>query len=227
MDVETYKLSRTFLFRYHTLRTMRDILKREDGVPAHKCTPQWFLEHYLRCAYPPYSRWQRISSLDDVESSDEGSTIHRGQIFVPHPDFQTQRPRHLRTIHRNEVWSIFASHCEWILSLVEKHKDLKGKVNTQSWRNFSKQVPQLRQRAMPDKNTDGEWGLRDEQGGSPIGNISVPSLSVSKAISQPKTSKGQKNKKKSPSVKVWVFFIDCVTIFILLLSLLFIQHMPL
>ncbi|KAI0003682.1 hypothetical protein BJV74DRAFT_479086 [Russula compacta] len=114
MDVETYKLSRTFLFRYHTLRTMRDILKSED-VPAHKCTPQWFLEHYfLHCAYPPYSRWQRINSLDDAESSsDEDSTMHREQISVPYPDAQTHRPRHLRTIHRNEAWSIFASHCEY------------------------------------------------------------------------------------------------------------------
>jgi hypothetical protein len=37
MDIETYKLSRTFLFQHHTLRTMRDIL---NGALPHYDIPK-------------------------------------------------------------------------------------------------------------------------------------------------------------------------------------------
>jgi hypothetical protein len=201
MDVETYALSRSFLFRHHTLRAMRDILRSAgDGVPANLCTPQWFLENYLQhLAYPSQYRWQRINTLDDIESSDEGTSIasEHPSAVQPSSDAQTHRPRHLRTVHRNEVWSIFASHSKWILSLIEKHKDLKGKVNTQSWRIFLIQVPQLRQRAISYTNTAGKWGLLDEQQESnkirkiltfnPL-PISVPEVVTSQSI----TSKVQK-----------------------------------
>jgi hypothetical protein len=191
---------------------MRDILDRAGGggVPAHKCTPQWFLEQYfLHHAYPSYSRWQRINLLEGVESSDEGSDKH---LECP-PDAQTDTPRHLRTVHKNEVWSIFGSHSEWILSLVEKHKDLKGKVNTHTWRNFTLHVPQLRQRALINPDTDGKWGLKDEQEGdqmdkATLSDISPPPspspLPVPKAAvshEQPKSLKGQKYKKKKLSTK--------------------------
>jgi len=210
MDVETYNLSRTFLLRYHTLRTLRDILKSGHGVPATRCTPQWFLENYLlHSAYPSHCRWQRINSLDDMESSDEGTSIASEHTSAAHPssDAQTHRPRHLRTVHKNEVWSIFASHSKWILSLIEKHKDLKGKVNTQSWRLFLSQIPQLRQRAISDKDTFENWGLTDEQGGNKRGKIPtsdiLPSLSMPEAvISLLTTSKNQKHKKQSISTKV-------------------------
>jgi hypothetical protein len=208
MDVETYKLSRTFLFRHHTLKTMRDILNRAggDGVPARKCTPQWFLEQYfLHHAYPSHSKWQRINSLEDVESSDEGFDKH---LECP-PDAQTDTPRHLRTVHKNEVWSIFGSHSQWIFSLVEKHKDLKGKVNTESWKNFTTHVPQLRQRALINPDTDGKWGLRDEQGDQMDKTtvFDIPPLSPSEpmaAESQPKPFKSQK--KKKPFTKVCYYF---------------------
>lgn len=203
MDVETYHLSRTFLFRHHTLKTMRDILNRaaSDGIPAHKCTPSWFLEQYFTYhAYPSRSRWQRINFLEGVDSADEDSDIH-----PEHPsDAQTHIPRHLRTVHKNEVWSIFASHSEWILSLVEKHKDLKSKVNTQSWRLFLVQVPQLRQEALLNQDTDGRWGLKDEQGHQMEKEFIPNTLSPSSeaAVSQPKILKEKKPKKKKPSSKV-------------------------
>ena len=166
MDIETYKLSRTFLFRHHTLRTMRDILDRAAaaGVPASQCTPQWFIDQYLSYhAYPSHSKWQRINFLEGVESSDEGSSMPAKQTSYP-PNAQTHIPRHLRQVHKNEVWSIFASHSEWILSLIENHKDLKSKVNSQSWKIFFLTVSQLRQRALSDQDTDGKWGIRDEKG---------------------------------------------------------------
>jgi hypothetical protein len=198
MDIETYKLSRTFLFRYHILRTLRDILGRAGGdVPAQKCTPQWFLEMYfLHYAYPSCSKWKRTNFLEDVESSDEGTSrvleLNSGQPS----DAQTHRPRHLRTVHRNELWSIFASHSKWILSLAEKHKDLKGKVNTSSWRIFFVQIPQLRQRAMLDENTAGNWGLLDEQGSNKISISNIPPTSPSVPI------KTQKQNKQSATTKV-------------------------
>jgi hypothetical protein len=203
MDVETYKLSRTFLFRHHTLKTMRDILNQAagEGVPAHRCTPQWILDQYFNHhAYPSRSRWQRINFLEGAESSDEGS---------PHPeqppDAQTHTPRHLRTVHKNEAWSIFASHSEWILSLVEKHKDLKSKVNTQSWKIFLIQVPQLRERALLNQDTDGRWGFKDEQGyqveGAPIPDSFSPPPKEA-VVSQPTILKEKKYKKKKPPSKV-------------------------
>jgi hypothetical protein len=166
MDIESYKLSRTFLFRHHTLRTMRDILRKAGaGLPASKCTPQWFIDSYFpHHAYLSHYKWLRINSLEDVESSDEGSSTASEPTSVNRPsNAQTHRLRCLRTIHKNEVWSIFASHSRWILSLVEKHKDLKGKVNTQSWRIFHCQIPELRQTAILDQDTTGKWGLMDEQ----------------------------------------------------------------
>jgi len=208
MDIETYKLSRTFLFRYHTLRTMRDILESAGGdVTAQKCTPQWFLEiYFLYYAYPSCSKWKRTNFLEDVESSDEGTARAWELTSVQQPpDVQTHGPRHLRTVHRNEVWSIFASHSRWILSLAEKHKDLKGKVNTSSWRFFLIQIPLLRQRAMLDENTAGNWGLLDEQGSNkiPISDISPPSPSVPNiTIPQSSAPKDQKQKKKSTTTKV-------------------------
>jgi len=212
VDIETYKLSRTFLFRYHTLRTIRDILKSAGGdVSAQKCTPQWFLDNYfLHYAYPSRNKWKRTNYLEDVESSDEGTAwaLELTSVQQP-PDAQTLGPRHLRTVHRNEVWSIFASHSRWILSLVEKHKDLKGKVNTSSWRIFLVQIPQLRQRAMSDENTAGNWGLLDEEGSNklpkiPISDIPPPSPSVPNiTIPQSPAPKDQKEKKKkSTTTKV-------------------------
>jgi hypothetical protein len=204
MDVETYRLSRTFLFRHHTLRALRDILTSYgDGVSVDKRTPSWFLDHYiLSYAYPPHSKWHRINSLEDVESSDEDFGGSQNQISIPRPDdAQTTRPRHLRTVHRNEIWSIFASHSEWIFSLIQKHKDLKDKVDASTWGTFLMQVPRLRQRALLDAGTDGKWGLRDEQkGGYQISKaVSVDDLPKYQPEIKPITSMGLKHKQKSPS----------------------------
>lgn len=229
MDIETYKLSRTFLFRHHTLRLIRDILNTAgggNGVPAHKCTPQWFLEQYfLHHAYPSRSKWQRINFLEGVESAVESSDEGSG-IDAP-PDAQTHTPRLLRTIHKNEVWSIFGSHSEWILSLMEKHKDLKGKVNTQSWKYFIMHVPQLRQRALFNPDTDGKWGLKDEQGDQVDTSYIPPSSPPlpKAAVSQPQNHKGQKYKKKKPSTKVSYFLYQSQH-YIYLLLRLFLWQIP-
>ncbi|KAI9512594.1 hypothetical protein F5148DRAFT_1162695 [Russula earlei] len=204
MDIETYSLSRSFLFRHHTLRVMRDILNNQGArVSAQRCTPQWFIDQYLHhYAYPSHSRWQRINYLEGAASSDDDSSHY--QIPDDHPpDAQTHRPRHLRRVHKNEVWSIFVSHSEWIMSLVEKHKDLKSKVNTQSWRIFLMQVPQLRKGAILDEDTNGRWGLKDdynETGNTVTGNASSLPLPVPKVDS---SSRSYKKKKKS-SFKVVV-----------------------
>jgi hypothetical protein len=206
MDIETYQLSRIFLFRHHTLRTMRDILDRAAtaGIPASQCTPQWFIDQYLsHCAYPPHRKWQRINFLEGVESSDENSSIPAEQTSHP-PDAQTHIPRHLRRVHKNEVWSIFVSHSEWILSLIENHKDLKGKVNSHSWRIFLSTVPELRQKAF-DQDTVGRWGIKDENieemDKNPISNISSPSLSTKAVVPQATTTK-RINHKLKRSTKV-------------------------
>ena len=165
MDIETYKLSRTFLFRHHTLRAMRDILSRAAaaGVPASQCTLQWFIDKYLsHCAYPSSSIWQRINFLEGAESSDEGLDMSAKQMTRP-SDAQTHIPRHLRRVHKNEIWSIFSSHSEWILSLIENHKDLKGKVNSQSWKIFLSSVSNFRQTALLDQDTNRRWGIKDEK----------------------------------------------------------------
>lgn len=177
MDTQTYKFSRTFLFRHHTLKTLRDILSHyKSGVPTHKRSPQWFLEHYFHgFAYPSHRRWSRINSIEDADSSDEGPN----QMLNSRPaNAQTHRPRHLRVVHKNEVWSIFASHAHWIFSLVQDHKDLKSDVHSYGWESFLSKVPQLRKKAMSDQGTNGRWGLRDEQKQrcktSPVVEIPVP-----------------------------------------------------
>jgi hypothetical protein len=182
---------------------MRDIMKTVGAdVSAPKRTPLWFLEIYIRHYAQTYRTTQRINFLEAVESSDDASSV------MPElPDTQTHKLRHLRVVHRNEVWSIFASHSKWILSLVEKHKDLKGQVNTQSWRLFHYETQKLRQTAMRDEDTAGKWGLIDEQeskttvtGKIPIPNVSASSLSV--VTPQLPAPKGQKHKKKCTTTKV-------------------------
>ena len=212
MDIETYKLSRTFLFRHHTLRIMRDILHNAAaaGVPASRCTPQWFIDQYLgHHAYPSHGKWQRINFLEGVESSDEGFSKSAGQPSPP-SNAQTHIPRHLRQVHKNEVWSIFASHSEWILSLVENHKDLKSKVNSQSWKIFFLTVSQLRQKALSDQDTNGRWGIKDEgeqMDNQPKSNIPVSTSSSKTAESQPTVSKVKKSKTKKSYIEVKPYFI--------------------
>lgn len=207
MDVETYRLSRTFLFRHHTLRTMRNILSSyKSGVPTHQRTPQWFLEHYFHgFAYPPHRRWSRINFIEDAESSDEGPNDLKQMSNSRPANAQTHRPRHLRIVHKNEVWSIFASHSEWIFSLVQNHKDLKGEVNGYAWQNFLEKVPLLRKRATSDEETDGKWGLRDEQeeGGracetSPVVDVPAP-IPKPKPKPQPTSTSSKKRKCRTKS----------------------------
>ncbi|KAI9460587.1 hypothetical protein BJY52DRAFT_1262507 [Lactarius psammicola] len=211
MDIETYKLSRTFLFRHHTLRTMRDILSSyKSGVPTHKRTPQWFLEHYFHgFAYPSHRRWSRINTIEDAESSDEGPN-DLDQVSNSRPaNAQTRRPRHLRIVHKNEVWSIFASHSEWIFSLVQNHKDLKGEVHGYGWESFLAKVPRLRKSAVSDEETNGKWGLKDEQekGGHACKTSFVVDVPASTPKPKPRpqplatASKKRKRRTKSPPAR--------------------------
>ena len=212
IDVETYKLSRTFLFRHHTLRVMRDILSNyKSGVPTHKRTPQWFIDQYFRgFAYPPHRCWSRINSIEDAESSDEGpDDLVRISRSRP-ANAQTHRPRHLRIVHQNEVWSIFASHSEWIYSLVQNHKDLKGDIHGYSWESFLSKIPQLRKKAMSDEGTNGRWGLRDEQDGFQTKLVADIPASIPKPISQPSASKKRKHQTRSPPACVSGFLCDAV-----------------
>jgi hypothetical protein len=203
MDIQTYLFSRVFLFRHHTLRTLRDILGNyKGGVQTHKRTPQWFLENYLRgFAYPPHRRWSRINSLEDAESCDEGSNDF-DQMTISRPtDAQTHRPRHLRIAHKNEVWSIFASHGDWLFSLVQKHKDLKGEVNGHAWEAFMAKVPLLQKKALSDQGTNRKWGLQDEVRSHPVAAIPAP-VSLSKPLPPKSMPKKRKQRSKSPPIQV-------------------------
>lgn len=220
MDIETYKLSRTFLFRHHTLRTLRDILsKYKSGVSTHKRTPQWFLEQYFRgFAYPPRRRWSRINSAEGAESSDEAPNDLKQKSNSRPAGAPTRRPRHLRIVHKNEVWSIFASHSEWIFSLVQNHKDLKSEVHDSSWKPFHSKVPQFRKEAISVEETNGRWGLRDEQEEghnvcptrpaievpAPIPKPILKPISNPKPISQSTVNKKRKCRTKSPPALVRV-----------------------
>ena len=202
MDVQTYQLSRTFFFRHHTLRTLRDILTTyRAGVPTHKRTPQWFLDHYFHgFAYPSHRRWSRINSIEDAESSDEGLM----DLDQRPASAQTHRPHHLRVVHKNEVWSIFASHSAWIFWLVQEHKDLKGEAHGYGWESFLAKVSQLQKRAPSDQATNGRWGLQDE-----LGPISTPPRSNTQENPQLTVSKKRKRISKSPPAPVRGFLGYC------------------
>jgi hypothetical protein len=188
---------------------MRDILARAAAeVSASQCTPQWFIDEYFgHYAYPPHSKWQRINFLDGVASSDEG--FIKSIKHAPRPfDAQTYTPRHLRQVHKNEIWSIFSSHIEWILSLIENHKDLKSKVNSHSWKIFFLTVSQLRQRALSDQDTNRRWGIKDETEEQLVKQPNLPSsLSNKDAATQPTVSKVKKAKTKKTSITVCIFIL--------------------
>ncbi|KAF8274089.1 hypothetical protein EI94DRAFT_985381 [Lactarius quietus] len=152
LDVQTYKLSRTFLYRHHTLRTMREILSTyKSGVPTHKRTPQWFLEQYLSSfAYPSHRRWSRINSIEDAESSDEGP-INSDWLSSKPASAQTHRPRHLRIVHKNEVWSIFASHSDGSLGLCKNTKTLRVRYTAMHGSPSLQKFPNLGRRQSPIK----------------------------------------------------------------------------
>ncbi|KAI0275072.1 hypothetical protein BC834DRAFT_965512 [Gloeopeniophorella convolvens] len=201
MHVETYKLSRTFLFRYHTLWTMREIIKiQSEGVLPIKRTPEWFVTNYLAAsAYPVHRLWRRINYLEDAETTDEGSDGERDKRRRPigrPPDAQTRRKRLLRKVHSNEVRSIFASHVEWICRVLETNRDLRNKVNAHSWRKFLEEVPELRRRARNDATTNRRWGLRDEV--DPI-DACVPSDEDTEMVDVPRDSPPPVRKRKSRS----------------------------
>ena len=184
---------------------MRDILSNYmGGVPTYRRSPQWFLEHYFRgFAYPSCRRWSRVHTLEDAESCDEGSS-HFDQVTISRPtNAQTHRPRHLRIVHKNEVWSILASHSDWLFSLVRKHKDLKGQVNAILWESFHAKVPALQKKALSDQGTHGRWGLQDEhwQRGVPVAGIPAPA-SLPKPVPAKLTSKKRKQRSKSPTTQV-------------------------
>lgn len=214
MDIQTYLFSRVFLFRHHTLRTMRDILSNyKDGVPTHKRNPQWFLENYFHgFAYPSCHRWSRINSLEGAESCDEDSSRF-DQTSISRPtNAQTHRPRHLRIVHKNEVWSVFASHSDWVLSMVRKHKDLKGQVNAITWESFHGKVPSLQKKASSHQGTNGRWGLQDEhwQRGGSVAGIPAPS-----PLPKLAPSKKRKQRSKSPITQVSRFSLHSITISII------------
>ena len=162
---ETYELSRSYLGRYKVVATIEKICKdNPDTEPAQR-TPDWFIAQYLKShAYPEHKRWNRlIYNSDAADTADEGVAARpppqvRELLDAGFPGRPTKRPRHLRTVHRSEVASLFASVVEFV---VEEYGARQRKlINVDAWRAWTRKVNVARRRAAR-ADPPVPWGLRD------------------------------------------------------------------
>lgn len=189
LDTETYELSRTFLYRYHTLHTLEELHNRDQSrTPRNKRTPDWFASRYLhwQSYAPPTSRWRRTYYLEDAVDSDSGSDIvdidpeeYKTKECYRVPDEakdpedrarragrQTRVPRRVRKPHRAEILSVFASHCEWIIMEQMKRQKHKRILDVDIWQKWRNAVVLKGRRVARARRPRVKWGVRDEYDGS-------------------------------------------------------------
>ncbi|KAI0735151.1 hypothetical protein C8Q76DRAFT_791724 [Earliella scabrosa] len=145
MHIQTYELSRAYLFRYRLYQVIATLLKRDansdvttaNRVALEQRTPEWFIMLYVtHLAYHGSQRHYRpvFSSSD----SDIGDDIN-GRL-------RPSREHALRHVSRAEIRSKIAEHAEW---LVQDHQQRRmGKYfDVDVWEHWLPKVERMRKKA--------------------------------------------------------------------------------
>jgi hypothetical protein len=135
MDVEIFRRSRTFIRRYQLLDLMRTIISGDSAMPTEARTVDYFVDRYMQNYSFVEFRQRRLIHNVDADSGRNTSIL-----------------RHPRPIHRGEVYSVFAEHCEWILN--EPWVKRTKMLNLKEWEKFCEKAKKGRKSA-----TGMQWGL--------------------------------------------------------------------
>lgn len=157
-----------------------------DETEIEDRTINYFVDAYITrfsAGYEQKSLYSRlIFDFDDSDVDDDGTTTKK---------------RHLRTVHRKDIMSIFASHAEWILKDQLDRKE-KAFLNIKSWSHFCKQVTVGRREA---KKQDKRWGFaygEDLETGDTHNSIDFAKAGVTKEQLAEYRRKLQRHNKKKP-----------------------------
>ncbi|KAI0031165.1 hypothetical protein K488DRAFT_71641 [Vararia minispora EC-137] len=150
MHITTYNLSRTYLYRYKTLRTLRDLLEEREPVNVSSRTPKFYIRHYLDRAHDDKSvfRWRRILGASDAssdEDSDDSDVSEPPTAAREYPiGVFTRRPRRPRKVHRSEAAHALGAHVEWLIA--QAHAQTQGRplIDFPSWLRFADETIERR-----------------------------------------------------------------------------------
>jgi hypothetical protein len=118
---------------------MRTIVDNDlRNTPVENRTVKYFVKEYLeKHAHKRFHNHRYIFDDEDSDVDLDGNT----KLF-----------RHPRPMHRYEILSLFAEHCEWILN----DKWARKLVNVEKWKKFCKRV---RVEKSMSRQTGGRWGV--------------------------------------------------------------------
>ncbi|KAH7918532.1 hypothetical protein BV22DRAFT_1108332 [Leucogyrophana mollusca] len=134
MHINTCSKSQTYFWRYRLWKLMQDIVATDaKETPLRKRTPDWFIREYMdRFAYSEDNRYRRIIfDPEDPDVTDDVGTTHT--------------PRHFRTVHKSEVYGMFAAHADWLVT--DGTIKWRKLFDFNSWHRFSKTVIRQRREA--------------------------------------------------------------------------------
>jgi hypothetical protein len=167
--VLTWHFSRSYIFRYHTLSILARIAGLHPDVPLSGRTPKWFVDQYLDPGsdiwLPDYARWHRTLFDDEASDSDAGSDVERPDtttVRVPIGE-TSRRPRHARIVHHSEIFSVLASHADWLVAEQKLHMKHKRILDVDAWEKWAKE--NVKNRSLIDEVAGPRWGVRDEWDG--------------------------------------------------------------
>ncbi|KAI0335253.1 hypothetical protein GY45DRAFT_1366832 [Cubamyces sp. BRFM 1775] len=183
LHIHTFKRSRLYLARYRLYNVMTNLLCLDAGLnhhqsnktPLSKRTPDWFIDLYMtHMAQHGATRRHR-----PVHDSDSDSDIE------PHSGgrMRDAREHTLRHVSRAEVYSLFATHAEWVVQEVAALRMHKW-LDVDLWKRWLVDIRRIRRLAAREGV---QWGVSD--------GVEVSLGSIDEEIppvAPPKPKKGKK-----------------------------------
>ncbi|EGO22768.1 hypothetical protein SERLADRAFT_471165 [Serpula lacrymans var. lacrymans S7.9] len=135
LDAVTLDLSRNYLLRYKLTHIMEEIIRTDAAkTPLRQRTPEYFVRKYLEhYAYPNNARRRRLIFTESDPNVDSNGN--------------TRIPRHLRSVHKTEIFSLFASQAEWIYAYQCAKPKPRRVIDIKSWGEFIPTVNKARKNA--------------------------------------------------------------------------------
>ncbi|KAH9898382.1 hypothetical protein C8Q73DRAFT_684671 [Cubamyces lactineus] len=176
LHVHTFKRSRLYLARYRLFNVMTNLLCLDAGsnhhndnkTPLSKRTPDWFVDLYMtHMAQPGASRRYRpvYDSDEDSDIEPESGGRMRGA-----------REHTLRHVSRAEVYSLIATHADWVVQEVAALRQYKW-LDVDLWKRWLVDIRRTRRLAAREGI---QWGISDgvevslDGGGEELPPVTVP-----------------------------------------------------